>query len=192
MFNSREVGCSVAKALMEELDPLAFPVLRDQDTGEPFLPISTRLVDSAAVYLVVCGTLEFRRVIPLDSAAMRHRSKSPGTLQPTRRMRWERLVDLEAGSTILQCIARPAPSGRRYNILGHEPDEVRNLAVLVGLQSYLNSLEHFFTKAPSWTWWTSSGRTGLQQYITIASVNFASNWRTRWAVWRKCRVYWAT
>ena len=38
-FNSKEVGQALAKALMEEVDPLAYPVSRDEKTGEATPPL---------------------------------------------------------------------------------------------------------------------------------------------------------
>ena len=147
-YNSREVGQALAKALVEEVDPLAFPVPVNENTGEAIPP---RFSNPRGVSACLPGGLYYTHLQcpPTYGSTSDEPSFEFGRECVTNpkdalaKVGGGRGVGLRYCRIVLDVHRRVAS----ITYLGAQPVEDRNFAGLVGLQeSYLNSLEHFYDK----------------------------------------------
>eukprot|EP00943_MAST-04B_sp_MAST-4B-sp1_P002176 g2176.t1 len=147
-FNSKEVGQALAKALMEEVDPLAYPVSRDEKTGEATPPTFS---NPKGVSTCLPGELYYIHIEapPMPGVGMAEPTYEFGREMVTNPKDALGKVGGGRGQGLRYCRVVVDVHHRVVSItyLGAQPVEDRNFAGLVGLQeSYLNSIEHFYDK----------------------------------------------
>ena len=147
-FNSKEVGQALAKALMEEVDPLAYPVSRDEKTGEATPPSFS---NSKGISACLPGELYYTHIEapPMPGIGMSEPMYEFGREMVTNPKDALSKVGGGRGQGLRYCRIVVDVHRRVVSItyLGAQPIEDQNFAGLVGLQeSYLNSIEHFYDK----------------------------------------------
>ena len=147
-YNSREVGQALAKALVEEVDPLAFPVPVNENTGEAIPP---NFSNPIGVTACLPGEMYYTHIKcpPIIGSGSNEppfefgRECVTNPKDALAKVGGGRGIGLRYCRVVLDVHRRVAS----ITYLGAQPIEDRNLAGLVGLQeSYLNSLEHFYDK----------------------------------------------